>query len=124
MKKIFILISVIILPFASCKKDNTSINSSGLIGEWSWIKTCGGLIGGCYTPADNIYTLKLSFGSDYVEEIYKNDSLIGSNKFTLRNDVIHIDNSLSYTFKFNADTLVMTTLNVTDLWTSTYKRIK
>jgi hypothetical protein len=122
MKKICVLVILFILPFSSCRKDNSDIYSSGLLGEWSWIKSCGGE-GGCNTPTTN-YNIKLEFNVDYIQSIYENDTLTAKNKFTIRNNVICIDNSLNYSFNIKNDTLVMMTPNVTDLCQLSYKRIK
>jgi hypothetical protein len=80
MKKIIFLLVVMTSCFG-CKKDNSSGNSSGLIGEWSWINTCG--LGGtdCKTPASTHTSNNIVFTSDSLFYIYQDDTLKISSRF-------------------------------------------
>jgi hypothetical protein len=77
MKKIIFLL-VIILAICGCKKDNSPENSSSLIGEWSWISTCGLSDTDCQTPASTLTSHKLIFTSDSLYYDYQNDTLKNS----------------------------------------------
>ena len=80
MKKV-IFILVIILSIYGCKKDDSFISSSSIIGEWSWISTCGGIAGGCYTPKSTNQRINLVFTVDSMYKSFTNDTLKDSGKF-------------------------------------------
>jgi len=44
------LLAIILLP--SCEKENYDSPKS-IIGEWQWVKSCGGFTGGCWYPSEN-----------------------------------------------------------------------
>ncbi|MGA2408656.1 MAG: hypothetical protein ABSF81_18170 [Bacteroidales bacterium] len=73
MKKI-IFLQVIIISCYGCKKDNSYNFSSSLIGKWSWVISCGGVVG-CLTPEIEHITIKLVFTADSIYNLYQNDTL-------------------------------------------------
>jgi hypothetical protein len=54
MKMSLMVLILLFLPIISCKKDKSLDFSSTIIGEWSWIRTCGGFVG-CLTPQSGKY---------------------------------------------------------------------
>ena len=64
-----------------CKKDDSFISSSSIIGEWSWISTCGGIAGGCYTPKSTNQRINLVFTMDSMYKSIINDTIKDSGKF-------------------------------------------
>jgi hypothetical protein len=80
MKKVTLLLVVIAFSFG-CKKDDTFISSSCLIGEWSWISTCGGIAGICYTPKSTNQRINLVLTVDSMYQSFTNDTLKDSGKF-------------------------------------------
>jgi hypothetical protein len=122
MKKIIFLL-VIIASYYGCKKDSILNYSSSLIGEWFWLKSCGGFAGGCDTPQSTNETMNLSFTIDSVYNYYLNDTLRGSGRFHVYKNVISYENSISRTFLISHDTLYLNDY-CCDGFNSNYKRIK
>ena len=127
-KSIFLLI--IILFCCECKKDNLCYYSSSIIGEWSWLSTCGGFSGLCSTPQTLNSTAKLVFTVDSMYYQYQNNSLVSSYKFhiviqmpepgdTIR--ILQINNTYQ-NFAIIHDTLSLSYFGA-DFWSS-YKRNK
>jgi hypothetical protein len=131
VKKIVFLLVVIVFCIG-CKKDNTVNYSSSLIGEWSWIATCGGFAGTCYYPQQTKESVSLVYTVDSIYNYYLNDTLRTSCRFhvnrliyTNPNDttnVIKYDTGNSEVFLIYHDTLSLT-VNGADIW-SYYKRVK
>ena len=80
MKKIISLL-VIIVSVCGCTKNDSFISSSSLIGEWSWISTCGGIAGICYTPKSTNQRINLVFTADSNYKSFTNDTLKESGRF-------------------------------------------
>jgi hypothetical protein len=80
MKKIIFLL-VIIASGLGCKKDNSYNFSSSLIGKWSWVRSCGGFSGGCWTPQSASERINLVFTPDSIYNVYQADTLIASTRF-------------------------------------------
>jgi hypothetical protein len=80
LKKIISLL-VIIVSIYGCKKDDSFISSSSIIGEWSWISTCGGIAGVCYTPKSTNQRINLVFTVDSMYKSIINDTIKDSGKF-------------------------------------------
>ena len=115
----------------ACKKDNSSDNSSGLIGEWSWISTCG--LGGtdCQTPASTHTSNNIVFTSDSLFYIYKNDTLKISSIFHTyksgsEDGIIKYDYASGNADRFSLthDTLTLANVYGFITWVSQYKNIK
>ena len=130
MKKILFLLAIILFS-CGCKKDNSTYNSSGLIGEWSWISTCGLAGTDCQTPASTHGSSKLIFTSDSLFYAYQNDTLRISSIFHTYDS----DSKVGY-IKYDYDswntdrfTISHDTLSIANLygfitWVSRYKSIK
>jgi hypothetical protein len=130
MKKIIFLL-VIIVSSCGCKKDNSFNNSSGLIGEWSWISTCGLAGTDCQTPALTHTSHNLIFTSDSLFYVYQNDFLRISSFFHTFDSgsevgYIKYDNDSGNTDRFSIshDTLSLVNLYGFITWVSKYKSIK
>src|SRR5664280_17704 len=96
MKSIIFLMIVIPLCFG-CKKKNSTGSSSSLIGEWSWVSTCGGFAGTCYYPQQTKESVSLVYTMDSIYNYYLNDTLRTSCRFhvnrliyTNPNDTINV----------------------------------
>lgn len=130
MKKIIFLLVIIVFS-CGCKKNNSSDNSSGLIGEWSWISTCG--LGGtnCQTPASTHTSHNLIFTSDSLFYIYQNDTLKISSIFHTYESG-SVDGVIKYDydsgnadrFSLTHDTLTLSNVYGFITWVSQYKNIK
>src|SRR5258705_12136605 len=71
--KLLVSIALAIL-LVSCKKDAIDVPSN-LIGQWSWIHSCGGIAGGCYTPISIKAQIRIVFTKDSIYQSYRNDTL-------------------------------------------------
>jgi hypothetical protein len=133
MKKIIFLLIIIASSFR-CKKDNSFISSSSLIGEWSWINTCGGTGIDCWTQASTHTSSNLVFTSDSIYNYYQNDTLRFSTNFhtytTVSEDgkyttyIIKYDSGSWGIFSISHDTLSLIDEGDITFFTSHYKRIK
>jgi len=131
MKSIIFLMIVIPLCFG-CKKVNSTGSSSSLIGEWSWVSTCGGFAGTCYYPQQTKESVSLVYTMDSIYNYYLNDTLRTSCRFhvnrliyTNPNDTINVikyDTGSSEEFLIYHDTLSLT-VNGADI-SSYYKRVR
>lgn len=132
MKKIGFLILLLLIVYG-CKKNNPLEFSSSLIGEWSWINSCGGIAGICYTPKSTNQRINLVFTADSMFNTYRNDTLKISAKFQTYllppSDMPGTPNVIKYNssnqVKFS---IIHYTLHLDDFccdgFYSTYKRIK
>jgi hypothetical protein len=133
MKKIIFLLLITVSCFG-CKKDDSFISSSSLIGEWSWISTCGGIAGICYTPESTNQRLNLVFTVDSMYKSFLNDTLKDSGKFhvykLISADTKDTSNILQYgstseTFLIIRDTLYFNHSDLCfDCFSTNYKRTK
>ncbi len=125
MKYLTVFIILAFLSLASCKKENAGLPTSSLIGNWSWIESCGGLHGGCITPVTSHYNMKLTFTQDSLEYVYQNDTLITTNNFKIFENIIDFGyNTFRLAYLIRNDSLFLNTIDISDGYTSTYKRIK
>jgi len=133
MKKVIFLLSMTILC-NGCAKDDTFISSSSLIGEWSWISTCGGIAGICYTPKSTNQRINLVLTVDSMYKSFINDTLKDSGKFhvykLISADTKDTSNVLQYgsasqTFLIIRDTLYFPKGDLCfDCFSTNYKRTK
>jgi hypothetical protein len=130
MKKI-IFIVVILLSVCGCKKDNSSEKSSDLIGEWSWISTCGLAGTDCKTPASTHSSHNLIFTSDSLFYVYQNDTLKISSVFHAHESGTEAgilkygnDSWNADSFTLTHDTLTLVNLYGFIVWVNQYYRIK
>jgi len=127
MKKILFFL-IIFIFFNGCKKDNSLNYSSSLIGEWSWLRTCGGFVG-CIGPEDEHSTNSIVFTTDSICNCYQNDTLRSSTRFHTHKlfsidgkdsvNVIIYDSDGSLNFSITHDTLGL----YNSIFSSIYKRI-
>jgi hypothetical protein len=130
MKKVIVLFTLL-LTFSECEKEHEY--SSSLIGGWEWVKSCGGLSYGCFTPQSNNYTIKLIFTADSTYESYINGTLEFSTKFQTyilpQEDIPGTANIIKYfssneqKFSIAHDTLFLNDF-CCDGYNSIYKRTK
>jgi hypothetical protein len=130
MKRVIFLMIVIGLCLA-CKKDNSYNYSSSLIGEWSWINTCGLAGTDCRTPASTHTSNYIVFTSDSLFYIYQNDTLKISSRFHTyesgsEDRVIKYDYSSGNADRFSLthDTLTLSNVYGFITWVNHYKNIK
>lgn len=81
MKKSIVLVLIVIAFYEGCKKDDSYVSSSSLVGEWSWISTCGGIAGICYTPKSANQRINFVFTLDSMYKSIINDNIKDSGKF-------------------------------------------
>jgi hypothetical protein len=133
MKKI-IFILVIIASCIGCRKEDSFISSTGLIGEWSWISTCGGIAEICYTPKSTNQRIDLVLSVDSMYKSIINDTLKDSGRFHVykfvSDDLKDTSNILQYGSASEMYLIIHDTLYFThsdlcfDCFASNYKRIK
>ena len=126
MKKLLSTLLIIICCYG-CEKKSTNPSSS-LVGNWSWIISCGGFAG-CSTPESAHSTSKLVFIADSICNVYRNDSLILSTRFHV-NRIVSAEtketlNVLTYDdrsqeFSIKNDTLIISSWGI---FYSKYKKI-
>ena len=80
MKKSLMFIFVIIAIDYGCEKNNVTVPQS-LVGEWSWISTCGGIYPNCSTPESTHRNIRTIYTPDSLYNYYQNDTLKLSVKF-------------------------------------------
>lgn len=80
MKKSLIFIFVIIAIGYGCEKNNVAVPQS-LVGEWSWISTCGGIYYNCSTPESTHQKIRTVYTPDSFFNYYQNDTLKQSVRF-------------------------------------------
>lgn len=129
MGKIIFLL-VIFISCNGCKRDNSFNFSSSLVGEWSWLITCGG-VAGCSTPESTHITMRLVFTADSICNNYRNDTLSNSSRFHVYKlisvdgkdtaNVIQYD-SIKEIFSIHKDTLELSSISMN--LGAAYKRIK
>jgi hypothetical protein len=132
MKKIIILLVIIVFSLG-CKKDDSFISSSSLIGEWSWLSTCGGIAGICYTPKSTNQRINLVFTVDSTYRSFINDTLKDSGIFhvykLISADTNDTSNILQYGSKSEIFSIIRDTLYFNhiylcfDCFSTLYKRI-
>jgi hypothetical protein len=132
MKKLFYLFTIIFSLYA-CESENSTDYSASLIGEWSWISSCGGIAGICYTPKSTNQRINLVFTADSMFNTYRNDTLKASFKFQTyilppsdmpgTANVIKYNSSNQVKFSIIHDTLYLNDF-CCDGFNSNYKRIK
>jgi hypothetical protein len=130
MKRLFFLMVFIGLCLA-CKKDNSYSYSSSLIGEWSWISTCGLAGTDCRTPASTHTSNNIVFTSDSHYYNYQNDTLRISSIFHTyesgsEDGIIKYDYNSGNADRFSLthDTLTLANVYGFITWVSQYKNIK
>jgi hypothetical protein len=130
MKRIIFLL-IITFSCYGCKKENTSGNSKDLIGEWSWISTCGLSGTDCQTPASTHTSHNLIFTSDSLFYAYQNDTLKISSIFHTNGTgslvgIIKYDYNSGNVDRFSLthDTLTLVNMYGFITWVSRYKSIK
>jgi hypothetical protein len=79
MKRTLLLL-VIIISCCGCKKDDSYKYSSSLTGTWTWLQTCGGIIG-CVGPEEEHITAGIVLKADSTYEDYLNDTLSMSGRY-------------------------------------------
>jgi hypothetical protein len=123
MKRNFIFLILSILTTISCEKVENPHFSSSIIGEWSWISSCGGIAGICYNPKSTNEKIKIVFTEDSVYNSYLNDTLKTSARFHIYKNGINFENSISQTFLVSHDTLYLNDF-CCDGYNSNYKRVR
>ncbi len=86
MKKVKILIlSLIITTVVGCVEDDSYVlEDSGLVGEWSWLSTDGGIGANIhYTPESIGKEITLILNYDYSYAVYEDDTLVSEGIFNL-----------------------------------------
>ena len=131
MKKIISL--VIIIAFCcGCEKEKPVVYSTSLIGEWTWLMSCGGFTGGCTTPKSSNQKITLVFTIDSIYNFYLNDTLRESITFhtykSISPDFMDTVNVIKFGFSnqiysINRDTLYLDDSNI-DGFSSSYKRFR
>ena len=86
MKKVKLLIlSMVIATTVGCVEDDDYVlEDSGLVGEWSWVSTDGGIGANIhYTPESIGKEITLILNSNYSYEVYEGDTLVSGGIFDL-----------------------------------------
>lgn len=86
MKKVKLLIlSMVIATAVGCVEDDDYVlEDSGLVGEWSWVSTDGGIGANIhYTPESIGKEITLILNSNYSYEVYEGDTLVSGGIFDL-----------------------------------------
>jgi hypothetical protein len=129
MKFAAFLILIMFIEYGCEKKEPVSYSTS-LVGEWSWLITCGGFAG-CTTPATSNLTMRLVFTEDSLFYDYVNDTLrLSGRYFTYDSvgpfqdhlDIIKMGKTLQQAYQIHNDTLELT--SVVFYAGSTWKRIR
>jgi len=132
MKQLLYSCILILSIGLGCKNNPTGPSSPSLLGKWNWIKSVGGFTGGTFTPQTERHTSAIRFGADSSYKVYRNDSLVISSTFSLREETINggTVEILRYQLvapaqiisRLDADTLILSD-DASDGFTSTWNRI-
>lgn len=130
-----ILLSLMIVFCFGCKKDNSFDYSSGLIGQWSWLSSCGGTTNNaCWTPdtAHPAFDIAFAWNSNF--NVYQNGNRSASSRYSTYKVVSEDRKYTTYFIKFDTggpeqysitnDTLMLVNSDGILTVTSRYKRIK
>ncbi|MBW1612601.1 MAG: hypothetical protein JRJ57_01230 [Deltaproteobacteria bacterium] len=96
MKSVYIILTLC-LVLVSCEKDCYDCPEC-IIGEWQWVKSCGGFTGGCWYPSDD-HQERAVFTSDSKYYRYSNDELILDYNYQL-GDTREVDGVKYYEITF------------------------
>jgi hypothetical protein len=80
MKKTLMFFFLLIAIGYGCEKNNVIVPQS-LVGEWSWISTCGGIYPNCSTPESTHKNVRTIYTTDSFYKYYQNDTLNLSARF-------------------------------------------
>ena len=132
MKKVllFLMLSISII---GCEKQRQDDSNYNLIGEWTWISSCGGFYYHCITPESSNHYIKVTFTADSIYNVYQDGIRIQSEKFHTRvfppsnmpgtaNVLKYGQNIITY-FNITHDTLTLND-SYADGFISLYKRTK
>ena len=130
-----ILLSLMIVFCFGCKKDNSFDYSSGLIGQWSWLSSCGGTTNTtCWTPDEAHPAFDIAFAWTSVFNVYQNGNISASSRYSTYKVVSEDRKYTTYLIKFDSggperysitnDTLLLANSDGILAITSRYKRIK
>ena len=129
MKNRLLFSFVVVISFGSCKKDSVIDVPSNLTGQWSWIRSCGGIAGICYTPISTKARIRIVFATDSIYQFYRNDTLKVSDRFhvyklnSADDRAIKYDNSSNgQTYFIRKDTLFLNDF-CCDGYSQIYKRM-
>jgi hypothetical protein len=75
---------------ASCSDDPTGPAGASVLGDWTWVESCGGFAGECRTPEKIGHSQSLVFASGFVYFEYEDGRLVsgGTYKRTRSDDNI------------------------------------
>ena len=79
MKKLLFLLMIGLM---SCSKDEVTVKTNELVGEWSWVRKTGGIAGVNETPKKGD-TFILKINSDNTYSYISNGTEISNGKYTL-----------------------------------------
>lgn len=82
MKNLFYFLLLASTLFIACNDDDDDNAPSGLIGEWEWVQSYGGLAGDTLTPASEGFTSHLEIDADTYQQ-FLNDSLVFQSQYEL-----------------------------------------
>ena len=127
---LFLLIAFVICT--TCKKDNSYAYSSSLTGDWSWISSCGGIAGICYTPKSTNEKIILVFSADSLISSFINDTLRLSERFSVYKLVSQENGDTTNVIKYASRSQMFHILHDTlflddfccDQFYSIYKRVR
>jgi hypothetical protein len=131
MRSIIFILTLFVVC-TTCKKDNALVYSSSLFGEWSWISSCGGIAGNCYTPKSTNEKINLVFSADSLISSFINDTLRLSERFSVSKMVSQETGDTTNVIKYASRSQMFHILHDTlflddfccDQYYSTYKRFR
>lgn len=83
-----------VVLLAACRSAGTEPAQEALSGTWEWVGSSGGIAGRSVTPASEGYTVRFSFSGNQLS-IFRNDSLRATAQFTVRDDEVTYQPSIS-----------------------------
>jgi hypothetical protein len=91
IKNLLIFSLIMVIVGFGCKKTEIQHFSSSIIGEWTWVSTCGGFTGFCATPKSINDKVNLVFTADSILNYYQADTLRATSRFHIYR-IIYADN--------------------------------
>jgi hypothetical protein len=79
---------------AGCRSASTDPGSDVITGEYEWIGSSGGIAGRTVTPQSEGYHVRFRFSGNQVS-IFRNDSLMATSLFTIRDDEVTYQPAIS-----------------------------
>lgn len=108
-----ILLSSIVLTFASCKKEINvpTPELENIFGDWDLVTQCGGFVGACIEPDSAGFTQSISFTKSGKFDIIRDGKRISSGTFSFEFSDSRLSSKMQYQIHYSSDKIVNENIN-------------